>query len=141
LRSDIEIDSNKTPREKELAPMRRPGFTGFLVVVLVAGTMMATAQQLFRLPDKSTLKHLTTKQVDRPPDIQGKQITLDYYSAPNGDVVSIYSFRGKYFAFSTHSNSDPQKTYRMFMDMNGSGTFQQINPSVHWQVPAWAKTW
>ncbi len=119
--------------------MRKLSSTGFLILVLVAVPLMAAAQQLFRLPDKSTLKHLTTKQVNHAPDIQEKQITLDYYSAPNGDVISIYSLRGKYFAFSTHSNSDPQHTYRMFMDMNGSGTFQQINASVHWQVPAWAK--
>ncbi len=119
--------------------MRKMGFTGFLILLCSAVPLMAAAQQLFRLPDKSVLKHLTTKQVNHPPEIQGKQLTLDYYSAPNGDVVSIYSLHGKHFAFSTHSNSDPQHTYRMFMDMNGSGTFQQINPGVHWQVPAWAK--
>lgn len=118
--------------------MRRMGFTLVLFFAVLAVPVLGAAQQLYRLPDKNSLKHLTTKQVSRPPDVPGKQITLDYYSAPNGDVVSIYSMRGKYFAFSTHSNSDPQHTYRLYMDMNGSGTFQQVN-AANWQVPAWAK--
>ena len=119
--------------------MRRMGFTILVILVAVAVPLLSVAQQLFRLPDKNALKHLTTKQVSRPPGIPGKQITLDYYSAPNGDIISIYSLRGKYFAFSTHSNSDPQRTYRLYMDVNGSGTYQQVNPSANWQVPAWSK--
>jgi hypothetical protein len=119
--------------------MRRMGFTVLVMLAAIAVPYLSVAQQLFRLPDKNMLKHLTTKQVSRPPEIPGKQITLDYYSAPNGDVVSIYSLRGKYFAFSTHSNSDPQRTYRLYMDMSGNGTFQQVDASGNWQVPAWAK--
>jgi hypothetical protein len=115
------------------------GFVFVLVLLGVAVPLLCAGQQFFRLPDKNQLKHLTTKQVSRPPDFPGKQITLDYYSAPNGDVVSIYSLRGKYFAFSTHSNSDPQHTYRLYMDTIGNGAFQPVNPSANWQVPAWAK--
>ena len=52
--------------------MRRMGFTFVLALAAVAVPLLCTAQQLYRLPDKNQLKHLTTKQVSRPPDFPGE---------------------------------------------------------------------
>jgi hypothetical protein len=64
---------------------------------------------------------------------------MDYYSTPDGQIVTIYSYRGRNVAFSVHSNSDVQKTYRLFMDLNGKGLFQQVNRGAQWQLPRWAR--
>lgn len=119
--------------------MRRMCVAGVLFALLLAAPLAAYGQQLFRLPDKNQLKHLTTKQSEHAPDIPGKETTMDYYSAPNGDIVTIYSYRGRAVAFSTHSNSDLQNTYRLYMDLTGNGTFQEVGRTQQWQLPPWSK--
>lgn len=96
-------------------------------------------EQYFRPPNPSSMKHLTTKQTDRAPDIPGNETTLDYYQAPGGEIVAIYSYRGKKIAYSAHRNDDVQNTYRLFLDLKGNGTFEEIQRGVQWQVPAWAR--
>jgi hypothetical protein len=101
--------------------------------------LSAEAQQKYRLPDVKSMKHITTKNSDHAPDIPGNETTMDYYSGPNGDVVTVYSYRGRTVGFSTHSNKDVQGTYRVFMDLTGEGFFQEINRGIQWQLPAWVK--
>lgn len=110
-----------------------------MLLVFITLPIFAEAQQKFRLPDVKSLKHITTKNSDHAPDIPGNETTMDYYSSPNGDVVTVYSYRGRTVAFSTHSNKDVQGSYRVFMDLTGEGSFQEINRGVQWQLPAWAK--
>ncbi len=98
-----------------------------------------SAQQVYRLPDLRSFKHLTTGSSDHAPDIPGKETTMDYYTAPTGEIYTVYSYRGRNVAFSVHSNSDAQKSRRIFMDMRGDGNFQEINPGLQWYLPAWAK--
>jgi hypothetical protein len=85
------------------------------------------------------MKHMTTKNSDHAPDIPGNETTMDYYTGSTGDVITVYSYRGRTVAFSTHSNKDVQGSYRIFMDLTGEGFFQEINRGVQWQLPAWAK--
>lgn len=96
-------------------------------------------QQGYRLPDLNTLKHLTTSTSDHAADIPGKETTMDFYAAPSGEMITIYSYRGKRVAFSSHMNNDIQGTYRLFMDLTGQGVFQEVNRSAQWQLPAWAR--
>ena len=97
------------------------------------------APRLYRVPDVRSLKYLTTKQAERAPDIPGKETTANYYSTPDGQVVSVYSFRGKTVAFSLNSNTNAGKNFRLFMDLNGDGLFQQVGGGTRWVVPAWAR--
>lgn len=117
--------------------MRR--FAVAAVVLFLAYLGEANAQQLFRLPDVSGMKRVTTSQTDRARDIPGKETTMEYHAGSGGHVVTIYSFRGRKVSFSTHNNSDIQGTYRIFLDMTGGGTFQEIDKSVPWQLPTWAR--
>ncbi len=103
-------------------------------VIVFAGVSFAAAQQLYQLPDVKSLKHLTTKSSNAP----GRQTTMDYYSDTAGNIITIHSYRGRNVAFSTHSNSDVQGTYRVFLDTTGNGLFQDIGKS-QWQLPAWAR--
>lgn len=100
---------------------------------------VSDAQQKFRPPDIRSMKHLTTKSSDHAPDIPGNETVMDYYSAPSGEMVTVYSYRGRTVAFSTHKNSDIQNSYRIYMDLTGEGFFQEINRGVQWQLPQWAK--
>jgi hypothetical protein len=114
----------------------------FLLIALIMIAVLPSgsdAQQTFRLPDVNALKHLTTKMSDHAADIPGDETTINYYSAPNGEIISIYSFRGRNVAFSAHSNSDVQGTYKFFMDVKGEGLFQQMNAPADWQLPAWVR--
>lgn len=117
--------------------MHRFGVTALLIASLVIAPGWAMAQQFYRLPDKKALKHITTKQSGQARGAAGEKPTMDYYEAPNGQVITIHSFRGRNIAFSVHSNKDIQGTYRVFLDMNGDGNFQETNRN--WQIPAWAK--
>jgi hypothetical protein len=110
-----------------------------LVLALVVLAAPLSAQQTFRLPDVRSMKHLTSKQVDRAPDIPGNETTVDYYAAPTGEVITVYSYRGNRVAFSTHMNNDIQKTYRLFMDLTGTGLFQEINRGTPWTLPPWSR--
>jgi hypothetical protein len=107
------------------------------LVLLLA--VVSNAQQAFRLPDLSTMKHMTTRQTDRAPDIPGKETTMDYYTAADGNIFTIYSYRGRRVAFSVHSNNDVENTYRIFLDTTGNGVFQEINRATPWQLPGWAR--
>jgi hypothetical protein len=95
--------------------------------------------QFFRPPNPSSMKHLTTKQTDRAPDIPGDETTLDYYQAPGGEIVTIYSYRGKKIAYSVHRNDDVQNTYRLFLDQKGSGLFEEGQRGIQWTIPGWAR--
>jgi hypothetical protein len=95
--------------------------------------------QKYRLPDLKSLKRLTTSSSDHAPDIPGKETTMDFYSAPSGDMITVYSYSGRSVAFSTYKNSDMQNTYRIFMDLTGDGWFQEINRGAQWQLPAWVR--
>ena len=106
---------------------------------LVSTSLLAIAQPSYRLPNIRSLKHLTTKKSDRAPDVPGKETTIDYYSAPSGQIITVYSYHGRDIAFSTHSNSDMQGSYRLFMDLTGDGLFQEVNRATRWQIPAWAR--
>jgi len=110
-----------------------------LILVFLTLPLFAEAQQKYRPPDVKAMKHITTKNSDHAPDIPGNETTMDYYSSPNGDVVTIYSYRARTVAFSTHSSKDIQGSYRIFMDLTGEGFFQEINRGVPWQLPAWAR--
>jgi hypothetical protein len=115
---------------------------GIVIVTLLSWLLLplaSMAQQKFRPPDVRSMKHLTTKNSDHAPDIPGNETAMDFYSAPTGEMVTIYSYRGRTVAFSTHNNSDVQKTYRIFMDLTGEGLFQEIRGGVPWQLPQWAK--
>ena len=109
------------------------------IVLFVTLSSLATAQQVYRLPDLRSCKHLATRSSDHAPDIPGAETSMDFYTAPSGEVYTIYSYKGRNVAFSAHSNSDIQKTYRIFMDMNGDGNFQEINRGAQWYLPAWVK--
>lgn len=101
-------------------------------------TCPAYSQQAVKLPDLSNMKHITTRDSDHATDIPGKETAMDFYSGGDGLVYTVYTYRGHTVAFSAHSNSDPQKTYRVYMDMNGDGIFQPIAGGP-WQIPAWAR--
>ena len=109
------------------------------LIIFAVAPIASTAQQLYKVPDVSSMKHVTTRSSDRAPEIPGKETTIDYYSAPNGQIITIYSYRGRTVAFSVHSNTDVQKTYRLFMDLNGNGLFQEVNRGTQWRLPQWAK--
>lgn len=109
-------------------------------LILLGFSVVSEAQQMYRLPDRKALKHVTTKQSTRVVDSKGAKATMDYYSAPNGQIITIYSLHGRNFAFSTHSNSDVQGSYRLFMDMTGDGNFQETRGG-NWQVPPWVRPW
>jgi hypothetical protein len=117
--------------------MRR--ILSFAILLSVLCPAVIESQQAFRLPDIRSMKHLTSRAVDHCTEIPGKQTTQDFYSGSGGLVVTVYSFRGRNVGFSTHYNSDPQTTYKMFLDFNGDGMFRQIDPSVKWQLPAWSR--
>lgn len=97
------------------------------------------AQQNFTLPDVSKLKLLTTQWSNHASDIPGKQTRMDFYSTPEGQIITVYSYKGRSIAFSVHSNSDVQKSYRLFIDPTGNHLFQETNPAVHWEIPNWAR--
>jgi hypothetical protein len=115
-------------------------FSAFVAATFLLLTPPINAQQGgYRLPDIRSMKHLTTRQSDHARNIPGKETTMDYYSAPNGSIVTIYSYLGKPVAFSTHSNGNYQGTYRLFMDLTGTGTFQEVNRAAPWELPAWTR--
>jgi hypothetical protein len=109
-----------------------------IMVLVFAGLNTPLAGQAVRLPDLSNMKHITTRDSDHATDIPGKETAMDFYSDGSGTVYTVYTFRGRTVAFSVHSNSDPQKTYRVYMDMDGAGIFQPIAGGP-WQIPAWAR--
>lgn len=114
-------------------------FLGALAAMMVcASGQFATAQQLYQLPDVKSLKHLTTSSSDHAPDVPGKETTMDFYSGTGGTIITVYTFRGRNVAFSTHTNSDVQGSYRVFLDTTGKGLFQDIGKSP-WQLPGWAR--
>ncbi|HMK36243.1 MAG TPA: hypothetical protein VK463_14310 [Desulfomonilaceae bacterium] len=108
------------------------------MLIVCAGGVNPMAQPAYRLPDVKSMKHLTTSSSDHAPDIPGKETTMNFYSASDGTIFTIYSYRGRNVAFSTHSNSDVEKSYRVFMDTTGNGFFQEIGRGP-WQLPAWAR--
>jgi hypothetical protein len=129
--------------EKGVQAMHRFGVTALSIAALLMALLFtaphpASAQQFYRVPDKKALKHLTTKQSSQARGAPGEKTTLDYYEAPNGQLITIHSFRGRNVAFSVHSNKSAQGSYRIFLDMNGDGNFQEVN-NAGWQIPAWAK--
>lgn len=99
----------------------------------------STAQQSYTLPDLSNMKELTTQWSDHAPDIPGKETKMAFYSTPDGLIYTIYSYKGRTLGFSVHSNSDVQKTYRLFLDSVGNRLFQEVNPGIPWQIPGWAR--
>ena len=112
------------------------------IIAFLSLTALAPAQQgpqKYRLHDLKSMKQLTSSSSDHAPDIPGKETTMDFYSAPSGDMITVYSYNGRSVAFSAHNNSDMQKTYRIFMDLTGDGWFQEINKGVQWQLPAWVR--
>ncbi len=137
--SDINIGRIKS-QCKEVRPfMSRISIVSASAILLFALCLPADAQQTYRLPDLRTLKHLTTGSSDHAADITGKETTMDFYSASGGEIYTVYSYRGKIVAFSTHLNTDIQNTYHIFMDHTGSGNFQEINRGVPWSIPGWAR--
>lgn len=106
---------------------------------LLCSSALALAQQGYRLPDIRSLKHLTTKKSDHAPDIPGNETSMEYYSSPHGSIVTIYSYLGRNIAFSTHTNKDNQRSYRLFVDLRGNGMFQEVNRASRWHIPAWAR--
>ncbi|MEW6351528.1 MAG: hypothetical protein AB1646_20945 [Thermodesulfobacteriota bacterium] len=111
----------------------------FALMISVSSPALIESQQAYRLPDIRSMKHLTTRPSEHCAQIPGKETTQDFYSGPDGLVVTVYSFRGRNVAFSTHNNSDPQKTYRVFMDIYGDGMFREIDRSQHWELPPWSR--
>ena len=111
----------------------------FAITVLLLCPLESSAQQSFRAPDVSSMKHLTSRGSDRARDIPGDETTLDYYSAPKSQIVSVYTYRGRTIAWSVHSNSDPTNSMRLFVDTSGDGFFQEINRSAPWTIPPWAR--
>ncbi len=114
-----------------------------LCLVIIVGCAIVSSglsysQQAVRLPDLSNMKHITTRDSDHATDIPGKETAMDFYSDGAGLVYTVYTYRGRTVAFSSHSNSDPEKTYRVYMDMTGDGVFQPIAGGP-WQIPAWAR--
>jgi len=110
-----------------------------LALVLVAAPLAAAAQQVFRAPDVKSMKHLTTKRSDHARDIPGDETTMDYYIGQNGEIITLYLYRGRTVAFSAHSNTGDQQGYRLYMDVKGDGLFQQVNMGPDWQLPPWAR--
>jgi hypothetical protein len=109
---------------------------GLLAVLILAFSLScADAQQLYRMPDLKSLKSLTSKAFTRGSD----NTTIDYFSGADGTIITVHSFRGRYIAFSTHSNNDIQGSYRIFLDTAGNGMFQEIDRGIQWTVPPWAK--
>lgn len=119
--------------------MRSVGVAAFTTTFILFLAISTMAQQAYKLPDVRSLKHLTTQNADRARDIPGKETTMDFYDAGNGQVITVYSYLGRKFAFSTHSNSDIQNTYRTFIDMEGRGLFQEINRGTQWEIPTWVR--
>ncbi len=119
--------------------MSRIIFGAMVCATLLSMVLPSLAQQKYQLPDVRNLKHITTSQSDHASDIPGKETTMDFYSAPNGQVITIYTYRNRPVAFSTHSNNDVQNTYRLFMDLTGEGLFQEVDRSRPWQLPAWVR--
>jgi hypothetical protein len=119
--------------------MGRRCFMVLVAAAFASAALIVGAQQVYQLPDVRNMKLLTSKMVDRARDIPGAETTVDYYSAPNGQIITTYSYRGRCVAFSTHSNDDLQKTYRLFMDQRGDRLFVEVNRSATWQLPAWVK--
>jgi len=119
--------------------MPKSGLAAAVLGFVLTVVPFADAQQLYRLPDVKTMKRLTTQYSDHASDIPGKETVMDFYSASNGQVITVYSFNGRNVVFSTHSNSDIQNTYRLFMDVEGKGLFQEINRGAPWQIPRWAR--
>ncbi|MGB6065948.1 MAG: hypothetical protein WBG50_14200 [Desulfomonilaceae bacterium] len=111
--------------------------TAFLSLAVLSHAQQAP--QKYRLPDLRSFKHLTTSSSNHAPDIPGKQTSMDFYSGTGGQMVTVYSYRGRNVAFSIYTNSDMQNTYRIFLDLTGDGWFQEINRSVQWQLPAWVR--
>jgi len=109
-----------------------------MILLILLSQWSAQAQQKFTLPDVSKMKSLTTQWSDHASDVPGKETKMDFYSTPEGQIITIYSYKGRNIAFSVHSNSDVQKTYRIFIDPTGDRLFQEINPGMHWEIPAWA---
>lgn len=119
--------------------MGRWCFMALVAAAFISAAAIVEAQQMYQLPDVRGMKLLTSKMADRSPDIPGAETTVEYYSAPNGQMITTWSYRGKCVAFSTHSNDDVQNTYRLFMDPKGDRLFVEINRSAAWQLPAWVK--
>jgi hypothetical protein len=119
--------------------MHRFWVIALLIACLLAAPLITAAQQMYRIPDKKALKHLTTKPSSHASGVPGEKTIMDYYEAPNGDIITIHTFRGRSVVFSVHSNKDIQGTYRLYMDMKGDGNFQEISRGSGWQIPAWAR--
>ncbi len=111
----------------------------FAILFAVSSPSLIESQQAFRIPDVRSMKHITTKATEHCAQIPGKETTADFYAGPDGLVVTIYSFRGRNVVFSTHNNSDPQKTYRVYMDFLGDGMFREIDRSQPWELPPWSR--
>jgi hypothetical protein len=109
------------------------------VLITFAFTNVCDAQQTYALPDVKSMKHLTSKPSKRGGDQGGGTTIMDFYSAQDGSIVTIYTYRGRPVVFSTHRNEDLQKTYRLFMDQTGAGGFQEIPRGTQWTIPAWAR--
>ncbi len=109
------------------------------IPLLLLGVTEVDAQQRFPMPNVTNLKSLTTQMTDRAPDIPGKETTMTFYSGANGDIITVYTYKGRNVAFSTHNNSDIQKTYRLFVDFTGERLFQEIPPGSAWTLPTWAR--
>lgn len=107
-------------------------------LVIFACASVCEAQQMYALPDVKSMKHLTSKTAKRGGD-QGGATVMDFYTAQDGSIVTIYTYRGRPVVFSTHRNEDLQKTYRVFMDQTGAGGFQEIPRGTQWTIPAWAR--
>lgn len=127
----------KQPREGRF--MGRFMVVSLVISFLFSWAEFSPAQQKYLLPDVRSMKQLTTSKSDHAVDIPGKETVMDFYSAPNGQLITVYSYKGRSVAFSTHSNSDIQNTYRIFMDLTGDGLFTEVNKSVSWQLPGWAR--
>lgn len=119
--------------------MRSVGVAAAAAAFILFVASWGSAQQAYKLPDVRSLKHLTTQHTDKARDIPGKESTMDFYDAGNGQIITVYSYLGRKFAFSTHSNSNMQGTYRVFLDMEGRGLFQEINRGASWEVPGWVR--
>lgn len=113
--------------------------SALVIIIFSVMPVSSAAQQLYKVPNVRSMKHVTTRSSDRAPDIPGKETSMDYYSAPDGQIVTVYSYRGRNVAFSLHSNRDVQKTYRLFMDTNGKGLFQEVSRGAQWRLPRWAR--
>ncbi len=111
----------------------------YIFVALMLGLPEVYAQQRFQMPNVGNLKSLTTQMTDRAPDIPGKETTMTFYSGANGDIITVYTYKARNVAFSTHNNSDIQKTYRLFVDFTGERLFQEIPPGSNWTLPPWSR--